>query len=114
MRRHRERSSAMAATRGSGSADSRLSAAAAEAGGARESATTHTVVCARDDPSLLCRFDPGYRVAAADLLRLEADLVAGLDLVEQGRVLDLEHHGHRRHVELLERPVLDGDLLGVL
>jgi hypothetical protein len=42
------------------------------------------------------------------------NLLVAFDLVEHRRVLDLEHHGHCRHIEILHRAVLDGDFLASL
>lgn len=36
----------------------------------------------------------------------KADLVADLYLVEQGFVFGVEHHGHARHLQMLDLPVL--------
>jgi outer membrane protein, multidrug efflux system len=44
----------------------------------------------------------------------EAHLVAGLQRVQHGRILDLEDHGHAGHAEVLDLAVLDRQLLGFL
>ena len=63
---------------------------------------------------LLGVLDPRQQERAADLLGLELDLVAGLHPLEHRRGGHLKHHGHRRHVELLDRTVTQGDFFRVL
>mmetsp|Transcript_5433 Transcript_5433/g.20733 ORF Transcript_5433/g.20733 Transcript_5433/m.20733 type:complete len:587 (-) Transcript_5433:1278-3038(-) len=63
---------------------------------------------------LLYGFDRGDDDGAFRLLGGEHHLVAGLDLVQQRRVLDLEDHGHAGHVQVLDVAVLQGDLPGFL
>ena len=58
------------------------------------------------------RFELRDGELAVDLLGLEADLVAGLDLVQHGLVLHLEDHRHAGHVEVLQRAVLERELPG--
>src|SRR5215831_14257096 len=49
-----------------------------------------------------------------DPVRSESDLVALLDLFEHRRVLNSKYHGHRRHPEVYQRTMLEGDLTGAL
>src|SRR5687767_8446845 len=46
--------------------------------------------------ALFQHFDCSDGVAIGDFFRVEFHFVAEVDLVEQGRVLDLKFHGHRR------------------
>src|SRR5687767_15754590 len=53
-------------------------------------------------------------VSAPVLVCGKPDLVARLHLVEKRRVLYLEYHGHRRHAEIFDGTVTDGELFRVL
>src|SRR5882672_9397917 len=54
-----------------------------------------------------------HRVPRAGVLCLELDLVADLHLLKHRGVLDAEGHGHSLvHAEILDRPMLEGDLAG--
>src|SRR6516225_7137770 len=51
------------------------------------------------------------RVLSVDVLRVELNLVARLNLLQHGWVVGLEDHRHALlHIELLDRAVSDGDL----
>src|SRR5581483_11849644 len=64
--------------------------------------------------SLARRLELRHGQRAVDLLRQEAHLIARLHLLEHGRILDPEDHGHCGHVQIGERAVPEGDLLRVL
>src|SRR5688500_7909818 len=62
---------------------------------------------------LLDRLDVRDHVGATLLLGRELYLVARFHFVEDAGIPDLEHHRHSRHVESLDRPMLDRELLRV-
>ncbi len=57
-------------------------------------------------------FDARGVVSALDLLGLKAHLVARLQGRQLGGVLHAEHHGHGRHVEVLELAMAQRDFEG--
>src|SRR5262249_56855161 len=58
----------------------------------------------------LSLFDLRHRDLAFDTIGVEFDLVADFHLLEHGRILDAEDHGHPLvHVELFDRTVLERD-----
>src|SRR5688572_25887339 len=58
---------------------------------------------------LAALLDSRHCEGVLNLFGAELEHVAGLHLIKQRRVFHLENHGHRRHVEILDRPVLDRD-----
>jgi hypothetical protein len=63
---------------------------------------------------LYCERDPGDSKSAVHHLCRKFDHITSVDLVEHCQILDLKHHGHRRHVEVLERVVADSEVFSVL
>src|SRR5262249_61825523 len=58
----------------------------------------------------LSLFDLRHRDLAFDTIGVEFDLVADFHLLEHGRILDAEDHGHPLvHLELFDRTVLERD-----
>src|SRR5216684_8644031 len=70
-----------------------------------------SVSYARCSPSFL--LDPGDHVPGRALIDIKGDVIASLDCLQHRRVLDRINHGHRiRHIERLDRTVLDRHLRG--
>src|SRR5258706_9046564 len=68
-------------------------------------------VTMQESYALFRLLDPGHHVLPIRPLRSEANLVALLQRLQDGRIFDPKRHRHRRHTERRDLTVLDGEFL---